>query len=297
MIPQNRPKLSPCAVWTINATTFANYSDLRPLWVERFFNPNGTNYTNTTDLAQGRAWTEGSLFPTRLNSGDLNQSQGLFVTVNGDVYTVNGAFKGEIDWWTWIGNIGGFIIDTNDICFSLVTDIKDDFYCSFSDHHKVIKRSLNGTINTTVVAGNGAAGFGSGMLNSPRGLYVTAKLELFVADCGNNRVQNFPPDQNNGTTVAGNGTLNTIALNCPTAITFDADGFLFIVDQNNHRVVGNGLAGFRCVAGCSGQSGSSSNQLQLPRSMAFDMNGNMLVADSGTNQTQEFILASNACSK
>ena len=243
-------------------------------------------------------WSEGSLVRANNITRSLLQPAGLLITNASNIYVINSAIESGIDWWTWIGNIGGFMTDTNATCFSLVTDVKDNFYCSFSDHHKVIKRSLNSTMNTTtVVAGNGTPGFAPGMLNSPRGLYVTAKLELYVADCKNNRVQRFLPIRNNRTTVAGNGTLNTIALNCPTAITFDADGFLFIVDQNNHRVVGNGLAGFRCVAGCSGQSGSSSDQLYLPRSMAFDMNGNMLVADSGNNRIQEFVLASNACSK
>ena len=226
------------------------------------------------------------------------QPKGLYITNTSDVYVVNGGSNGRVDWWTLIGTIGTFVTNVNETCFSVVTDVNNNLYCSFSSSHVVMKRSLNMSSNTKMVAaGNGSAGSTPLLLKYPRGILMTPSLNLYVADCGNNRVQLFPSGQLSGTTVAGSGASGTITLNCPVAITLDGYGYLFIADQNNHRVVGAGWAGFRCIVGCSGQNGSSSFQLQSPRSLAFDANGNLLVGDWGNGRIQEFVLGSNACSK
>ena len=224
------------------------------------------------------------------------QPKGLFITNTSNVYVVNGTSSGRVDWWTWIGTINNFVTNGNETCFSLVTDLNNNLYCSFSSGHKVIKRSLNTSSNTVaIVAGNGSSGFSSSLLKSPRGILITASFNLYVADCGNNRVQLFLLGQLNATTVAGNGTSGAIFLNCPVSIALDGNGYLFIVDQNNHRVVGSGPAGFRCIVGCYNSNGSASYQLRSPRSLAFDTNGNLMVGDKGNSRIQEFVLTSNTC--
>ncbi|CAF4128305.1 unnamed protein product, partial [Rotaria sordida] len=72
--------------------------------------------------------------------------------------------------------------------------------------------------------------------------------------------------QLNGITLAGNGAINTITLNCPSGIVLDADNYLFIVDSSNHRIVRSGPNGFRCLVGCYG-GGSASNQLLNPQTI------------------------------
>jgi hypothetical protein len=113
-------------------------------------------------------------------------------------------------------------------------------------------------------------------------------FDLYVADSRNNRVQLFQSGESNGITVAGSGSPNpTINLDCPTGIVLDADKYLFIVDANNHRIVGSGLNGFQCLVGCYGP-GSESNQLDLPSTFSFDRSGNMFVADQRNNRIQKF---------
>src|SRR5207244_2151424 len=104
--------------------------------------------------------------------------------------------------------------------------------------------------------------------------FVDINLDLYVADCGNDRVQLFHSGQLNGITVAGNGSIENISIACPTAIVLDADKHLFIVDQNNHRIVELGPNISRCLVGCSGY-GSASFQLNYPQTLSFDSYGNM----------------------
>ena len=252
----------------------------------------------SSNLTQALVWIEASLVPTRNIFNSLLQPKGLYITNTSDLYVANGGSNGRVDWWTWIGNVGNFATNGNETCFSLVTDLNSNIYCSFRASHVVLRRSLNMSSNATaVVAGNGASGSTSLMLNSPRGILITSSLSLYVTDCGNNRVQLFPVGQLNGTTVAGSGASGTITLSCPVAITLDGYGYLYIVDQNNHRVVGGTMNSFRCVVGCAGSGGSAAFQLQLPRSLAFDTSGNLMVGDWGNGRIQEFTLAVKYCSE
>ena len=135
------------------------------------------------------------------------------------------------------------------------------------------------------------------MLNVPRGICVAINFDLYVADCNNHRVQLFRSGTLNGKTVAGSGAPGTIQLYYPAAVMLDAEGYLFIADWYNFRIVGSGSNGFRCVVGCTGVKGSASNQLSAPTSMAFDRDGNIFVVDMDNNRVQKFLLSSNACSK
>ncbi|CAF4412689.1 unnamed protein product, partial [Adineta steineri] len=129
-------------------------------------------------------------------------------------------------------------------------------------------------------------------LNTPCGIFVDNNLNLYVADTLNNRIQKFASGQLNGTTVpTGN-----ITLYWPTGINLDFDGYLFIVDQGNNRVIGSGPYGYRCIAACSGSYGSSSTQLYYPYSLSFDSYGNMFVSDIFNNRIQKFFLVTNGCS-
>ena len=133
--------------------------------------------------------------------------------------------------------------------------------------------------------------------NYPRGIFVATNFDLYVADACNDRIQLFKSEEVNAITVAGSGAPTTIQLNYPTAVMLDGDGYLFIADSNNVRIIGSGPYGFRCVIGCTGGYGSASNQLSFLQSMAFDSYGNVFIVDTYNNRVQTFRVSSHSCSK
>ena len=183
-------------------------------------------------------------------------------------------------------------------CAGLFININNEFYCSQDDRNQVLKKSLNDPSKATVmIAGTGCSGSASHMLNAPNGIFITENLDLYVADYNNNRIQLFRSGELNGTTVVGNGLVGTITLYQPMSVVVDADGYLFIVDKGNSRIVGSGPYGFRCLVGCSGSSGALANQLNNPQFLSFDTDGNIFVTDEANNRIQKFLLVDNNCSK
>ena len=186
----------------------------------------------------------------------------------------------------------------NKPCYGLFVDLNNTLYCSMFDRHQVLKRWLGGSTNTSVtVAGTSTCGAASNMLCHPWGIFVDTNFDLYVADCHNDRIQLFLSGEQNGRTVAGGGSSTaTILLGCPSGIVVDANGYLFIVELDSHRIVGSGPNGFRCIVGCFGY-GSESNQLAQPTSLSFDHHGNLFAADYGNNRIQKFVVSTNPCGK
>jgi hypothetical protein len=235
-------------------------------------------------------WHENSNNPTNIISGNFTNPESLFVTSNGDIYIDDGQINGRVQ--KWIAKTGTFVtvMNVNSRCSGLFVDTNDTLYCSMFERHQVVKKSLNDPEMTSVIvaAGTGSPGSASNELRQPMGIFVDVNFDLYVADCGNGRVQLFQSGELNGLTLAGNGSPNPIIiLKWPTGIVLDAEKYLFIVDSSNHRIVGSGLNGFRCLVGCYAQ-GSQSNRLNQPVSLSFDRSGNIFVADQRNSRIQKF---------
>ena len=183
-------------------------------------------------------------------------------------------------------------------CQALFVDQSNSLYCSVSDVHQIVTKSLNDPTNTlSIVAGTGCSGSGPDMLSIPSGIFVDLSSSFYVADRNNHRIQYFAYGNRNATTVAGNGASGTFYLNYPRDVVLDGNNYLFVVDTYNHRIIRSGPNGFRCVAGCMNTSGLASNQLTHPHSMSFDSDGNIWVADTDNGRIQKFILNNVSTSK
>lgn len=263
-----------------------------------FVNINNSVYVANKANNLIQIWLEGNMTLTKTLSGGLVNSFGIFVTITDDIYIDNGYSRGQVDKWTLNVTSGTAVMYVNGSCYGLFIDIYHNLYCSLYAYNQVVKKSINDNTNTSiVVAGNSSSGAAPSMLNGPRGIFIDTKLNLYVVDGNNNRIQLFQSGQLNGTTVAGAGANGTIILVDPTGVVLDADGYLFISDTNNNRIVGSGPNGFRCIIGCSHSIGNGSDQLHTPSGLSFDNLGNLFVADAYNDRIQKFFLSSNSCGK
>ncbi|CAF1373054.1 unnamed protein product [Adineta steineri] len=295
----NQPQFCSTASWNSNRITIANRSIVGWNSAAIFVSINNTIYVVNKEINTIVMWEEENINPTKIISGSFIEPVSLFVTSNGDIYIDDGYKNGQVQ--KWIAETNNFVtvMNVKSSCFGLFVDINDTLYCSMYYHHQVVKRSLNDPLmtSTRVAAGTGIYGSASNQLNSPHGIFVDVNLDLYVADCLNDRVQLFQSEESKSITVAGGESLNpTITLSCPSGIILDAEKYLFIVDQGNNRIVGSGLNGFRCLVGCYG-GGSQSSELNNPFSFSFDHSGNMFVTDQSNHRIQKFQYVEESCSK
>jgi hypothetical protein len=285
-------------MWNSNGITFANRSIVGVSPHAIFVNTNNTIYTAHRQNNQILVWNEGSESPIKIIDGDFTDPNSVFVTSNGDIYIDDGYKNGRVQKWISTTNTSETVMNVNSSCNGLFVDINDNLYCSMFENHRVVKRWLNDPVMTSViVAGTGINGSASNELSDPRGIFVDMNLDLYVADCKNDRIQLFQAEQSNGITVAGSESpYPTITLHGPSGISLDASKYLFIVDHYNNRIVGSGPNGFRCLVGCYGE-GSRSNQLDRPFSFSFDRSGNMFVADEYNHRIQKFLFMENSFGK
>ena len=152
----------------------------------------------------------------------------------------------------------------------------------------------------TLVAGNGAQGFGgdngpasSAQLYVPSGVAVDSAGNLYIADTYNRRVRKVSDGVI--TTVAGNGTCcfsgdngpaTSAQLFNPDGVAVDSAGNIYIADTQNNRIrkVSNGVIATVAGSGTPGFSGdngpATSAQLNFPSGVVVDSTGNLYIADT-----------------
>jgi len=283
------------ALWNGNAITFATSTTVGSTPYGLFVDINNTVYVPNRANSRIHVWKEGSIVPTKNITIGLNTPYSIFATSNGDIYIDNGYANSRVDKWTLINETNSSTaMSVKDECYGLFIDIANNIYCSMYNVHQVITKALgSNSIVWTMAAGTDCSGSSSNQLYNPAGIFVDLNLNLYVADCGNDRVQKFLSQQVSGITVAGSAAAGTITLDCPTDVKLDGNGYLFIVDSNNERIVASSSNGFRCIVGCSMVAGSTSSQLNHPWSISFDSYRNMFVTDKDNSRIQKFTLISN----
>lgn len=292
-----QPKFCSNVSWDPNATNLkTNVKSGFPLSLT--INRQNTIFAASHDDKRVSIWFNGSQNVTKTINFTIGNPISLFPINDQEILVAYDIGYPYIDRWSLKNES---LLSSTTIygqCYFLFVDINDKIYCSASNIHVVTRKSWDDQSNTiTVVAGTGSAGSSSAMLNTPRGIYVTASLDLYVTDCNNDRVQFFLAGQTNATTIAGNGSNSIYALDCPNGVTLDEDGVLYIADWGYHRVIAVGSSSQRCIVGCTNNNGTASHQLSSPWTVAFDADGNLFVADDGNNRIQKFELFRNECCK
>ncbi|MDJ0646820.1 MAG: hypothetical protein QNJ57_12630 [Flavobacteriaceae bacterium] len=191
--------------------------------------------------------------------------------------------------------------------FNMVFDKDGNMYVSVVGESRIRRVDfITGEISD--FAGTGEAGFsGDGnnanrvQLNSPTGLAIDSKGNLFISDSGNERVRKINLATGIISTVAGTGrtgfsgeglAASKAKLSNPLGLAVDKEDNLYVVDRGNNRirkidaesglittVVGTGKSGF------SGDGGLAKNaRLSNPTGIAFDASDNLYIVDRGNNR-------------
>ena len=183
-----------------------------------------------------------------------------------------------------------------------VEDIKDGTYNvsfyprvqgTFKLYVKVNEEHIRGSPFTTSVKPFhvkpvlcfGEKGSDDGMFKFPKGMAVTDKDEILVADCENHRVQVF---DSNGTFLRsfGHKGENAGGSKYPFGIAINKDRNIFVADKNNHRIQILSWEGRHL--GSFGGKGSLDSQLSNPWGLSLDSTGNVIVADTGNKLIKIF---------
>jgi len=131
----------------------------------------------------------------------------------------------------------------------------------------------------------------------PQAIAIDTANNLYVCDTGRNQIAKVTPSgvvsviagvaYTAGTT---DGAGNTALFNAPSGIVVDPTGIIYVADTNNYsirKITTNGqvstLAGWVGRLGNTDGTGSSA-QFYLPRGLALDQDGNIVVCDFGNDQ-------------
>jgi hypothetical protein len=140
-------------------------------------------------------------------------------------------------------------------------------------------------------------------LNLPQGATTDGAGNLYISDTGNNRIRKV--DSSGGiSTITGSevpgfagdgGWAETAQISNPSSIAIDGAGNVILADTGNNAIrkiwiIDGRIGNISTIAGSLGTAGytgdgmaATSAQLSSPHGLAFDLAGNLYVADTGNN--------------
>ena len=134
----------------------------------------------------------------------------------------------------------------------------------------------------------GSLGEACGQFMYPTAVAVAHEGWLYVSEYGgNDRITRFTPDFEPIESFGGQDAGESALLR-PQAMTFDAQGTLWVADACHHRICRFSRTGE--LLGSFGRPGRGPGQLQYPYDLAIADDGTLLVCEYGNNRVQRFDL-------
>ena len=152
-----------------------------------------------------------------------------------------------------------------------------------------------GSTTATLILGS-SAGATPSQFNLPTDIFVTS-TSIYVLDGTNYRVQRWPRNGSNGTTVAGiTGSVGTAASNNTFGVSYgiylDKYGYLYVTDTPNHRILrfppGSTSGTSAIVVAGTGTAGAGPSQLNAPYKAFVHDDLTMYIADTANHRIQRW---------
>ncbi len=202
--------------------------------------------------------------PTALACDSHNNLWVVDTTNNRVIFFVQGSntatkMLGQSSWSSNTANYGGSV-SANGLSYpcAIVLDSKDNVYVADRTNNRVLFYLVNSTTAsrvygqlgdfTTATVNKGASGISADSLNGPHGVALDSFGNLFISDTLNNRILFYLAGSTTATRCYGqfgqftlatvnNGGISANSLNNPIALTTDSLNQLYVVDENNNRVL------------------------------------------------------------
>jgi uncharacterized protein (TIGR03663 family) len=185
--------------------------------------------------------------------------------------------------WGFVGSEPGQMRNPKGIAL----DAMGNVYVADSQNHRIQVFEPNGQLQRQW----GSEGVQPGEFKEPWGVAVAKNGDVYVADTWNHRIQVFGPDgtfkrawglfgESGGATGPGN------VLYGPRDLAFDSQGFLYVSDTGNKRIVKYDAEGNMVTA--IGGSGDDDGQMQEPVGIAIGKDDMLYVADTWNQRIQVF---------
>jgi sugar lactone lactonase YvrE len=165
----------------------------------------------------------------------------------------------------------------------------------------LIRRITPGAVVTTL-AGNIILGFTDGtgsaaQFYTPTGVALDLQGNVYVADWGNHAIRKITPAgvvttlAGNGTPGFADGTGGAARFNHPYGLTVDAQGNVFVADENHsiRKITAAGVVTTFAGNGSIGHAdgNGSAARFFFPSGLALDAQGNIYVADRGNHSIRK----------
>ena len=239
--------------------------------------------------------------------GQFNEAWGVALDASGDLWVADWANNrveelpvGTGAWTT----IGGTATGTGPGQFYnppyLAFDGAGNLYVSDWQNNRIqeLPAGMAATVSANwVTIGDTSGTSGPGQFSNPSGLAADGAGDLYVADTGNNRIQELPAGK--AATVAANwvtlgdtsGTSGPGQFNNPYGLGTDPAGDLYVADTYNDRIqeLPAGKSGAVTANWVTfGSTGSGPGQFNRPYDVKTDSAGNVYVADTTNNRIEKF---------
>jgi sugar lactone lactonase YvrE len=155
--------------------------------------------------------------------------------------------------------------------------------------HRLIVLDASGEPLFDPIGEPGVAGVDNQHFADPKGVAFDNQGRVYVADCGNNRVQIF---NSAGIWVALIGTgwgEGDYQFKCPSGVAIDNSGYIYVADADNHRIqIFDNTRAYVDTLGVTGVPGTDNEHFKWPQDVEVDADGNIYTAEWANHRVQKF---------